>query len=75
MPQASDADRKRYLASFPDIDCSHAVETLKGRGYVLTPDWCWIAPREPLEQELFWIGFLIDEWDFGGLVPYANNPS
>lgn len=70
MPQASDKDRERYLRSFPDIGCEHAILELKRRGYEGTVDWEWIAPADhaPTEEELFWIGFLIREWDFGELV-------
>jgi hypothetical protein len=67
MPQASDEDRERYRRRFGDIGCEHAVAELERRGYVLTRGWDWIAPHRPTEEELFWIGFLIHEWDFGGL--------
>lgn len=69
MPQAADEDRDKYRARFGDIGCEHAIAELKQRGYVLTPQWEWKLPNpehEPTDDELFWIGFLVDEWDFGG---------
>lgn len=72
MPQASDQDRARYMARFGDIGCEHAVKALTARGWRLKRDWTWVKPkhrkRKPTEEELFWIGFLISEWDFGGIV-------
>ncbi len=67
MPQASDEYRERYRARFGDIGCEHAIEELKSRGYKLTKGWEWIVPREPTDEELFWIDFLVLEWDFGGV--------
>lgn len=69
-PQATVANRARYCFTFGDIGAEHAVCELRRRGYTLTAGWDWIAPadRAPSEEELFWIAFLIDEWDFGGLV-------
>jgi hypothetical protein len=72
MPQASDEDREKYSKRFGDIDCNHAVAELRRLGYTQTPQWEWIAPKDhkPTDEELFWIEFLVDEWDFGGwLVP------
>jgi hypothetical protein len=59
----------RYCGSFPDIGCEHAVAELEKRGYRLDSVWNWEPPQdhEPTEEERFWIGFLADEWDFGGL--------
>lgn len=70
MPQATDEDRSRYRVRFGDIGCEHAVKELETRGYRLTDGWDWKAPQghEPTEEELFWLGFLVDEWDFGWLV-------
>lgn len=70
MPQASDEDRERYRRQFGDILCQHGIKRLEEKGYTLTEDWLWIPPvnHEPTEYELFIIGFLIDEWDFGGIL-------
>jgi hypothetical protein len=65
MPQATDEAREQYRARFGDIGCEHAIEELKKRGFELTPQWEWICPRMPSDEELFWIGFLVNEWDFG----------
>jgi hypothetical protein len=67
LPQASDEDRERYCQTFPDIGCEHAQAELERRGYQLTRGYDWRPPEghEPTEDELFWIGFLVDEWDYG----------
>jgi len=69
MPQATEEDRAKYSERFGDIDCNHACAELKRRGYILSRDFRWHAPKghTPTEDEAFWIGFLVDEWDFGGL--------
>lgn len=69
MPQASETDRERYRAQFGDLGCEHAQRELESRGYVLTDCWEWRLPNpehEPTDEELFWLGFLVDEWDYGG---------
>ncbi len=73
MPQASDEDRAQYRKRFGDIDCNHATEELHRRGYLLTADWQWIPPdrHTPTDEELFWMGFLVDEWDFGWIAEPA----
>lgn len=70
MPQASDADRARYTKLFPDIGAEHAINELERRGYFLTGDWRWVPPSDhkPTSEEQFMIGFLVREWDFGGLA-------
>lgn len=47
-----------------------AVNFLKARGWVLTPQWCWKMPEghEPTSDELLCVQYLIEEWDFGGIV-------
>ena len=69
MPQASEKMRRRYKARFGDIGPEHAMNELERRKYKLTKEWEWIAPKRKLvtDEELFWIDFLIQEWDFGGL--------
>ena len=69
MPQASDESRAAYKARFGDIGCEHAITELERRGYHLDSAWNWEPPQdhEPTEEERFWIEFLMDEWDFGGL--------
>ena len=44
---------------------------LKKRGWVLTDKWAWIMPQpshQPDEDELLCVQYLIEEWDFGGIV-------
>jgi hypothetical protein len=45
------------------------MAALEKRGYVLDRQWVWTAPADhaPAEEELDWITFLVQEWDFGGL--------
>jgi hypothetical protein len=78
MPQATGEDREEYRKRFGDIGCEHAEAALKARGYTLTKDWEWLAPAGhiPTEGECFWMGFLVDEWDYGYLqwVP-AGEPT
>ena len=70
MPQASERMRRRYRAKFGDIGPEHAMKELEKRGWTLTKEWEWVPPRNgrfQSDEELFWIDFLIQEWDFGGL--------
>lgn len=70
MPQASSIDRRRYESRFGDIGPEHAIAELERRGYTLLSTFCWEPPagHDPTKEERFWIGFLVDEWDFGGLA-------
>lgn len=77
MPQASDEDRARYRAMFPDIDAGHGIKFLEGRGFRLRPDWSWDSPEnhwELTDEEDFVIGFLVREWDFAGVVNPPPDP-
>lgn len=64
MPQA----RPDLQAKFADD--SEALDVLEGAGFVLLPDWTWRGPegRQPCIEELDAIEYLIEEWDYGGLV-------
>jgi hypothetical protein len=70
MPQASDEARALYAERFGDIGCEHAIAELERRGYRLTTRFDWSAPsgHEPTREEVFWMSFLMDEWDFGVLL-------
>lgn len=59
MPQASDELRDRWK------DDGRATEFLLKRGYKLAPDWTWLAPGQPEEDELSAIEYMMDEWDYG----------
>lgn len=65
MPQASDELR----AKWPGGD-SEACRYLEGRGYKLRSDWQWDVTdvTDELERDVSAIQYLIDEWDYGGLV-------
>lgn len=49
----------------PDVAIAH----LSSRGFKLSTGWCWLAPKgyQPDVKDLSAIGFLIAEWDFGGV--------
>jgi len=71
MPQASDENRELMNKWFNSIEDYHPVKFLKSHGFILTNKWQWIPPV-PYHSiscyELSCILFLIDEWDFGGLI-------
>ena len=53
-------------------DDATAISYLKERGFRLLPEWQWLAPigrTDATEEEADAILYLIEEWDFGGLVP------
>jgi hypothetical protein len=66
MPQASPELR----AEWPGGD-NEAISYLEGQGFTLTKQWDWIKPTADhaiSEREGSAIDYLIDEWDFGGVV-------
>jgi hypothetical protein len=70
MPQASEAHRARWNGP----DDRAAIRFLENAGYRLRSDWMWIKPTEahaPTDREVDAVKFLIDEWDFGGIVGYV----
>lgn len=74
MPQATDQDRERYKKMFHTIDAGPGIKLLVARGYTLTKGWEWLLPEGQAnvksdENDVIW--FLIDEWDFGGVVSHA----
>lgn len=75
MPQADDQDREIAYQIFGDIDTAGPEKYLHDRGWTITKAWEWIKPTPDhvvTHDEAFCIGFLIDEWDYGGLAP--NQP-
>src|SRR5262245_55679440 len=74
MPQASD-----YLrAQWPGGD-QQAIAHLLERGYRATRGFCWVPPGdaspetyEPTDRDWSAMTYLIDEWDYGGLVSAAH---
>lgn len=72
MPTASDERREQMNKLFGDPISDHGpMKYLEARGYKLTPDWCWIKPspdHEVTDEEGNCIDFLIEEWDFDGIV-------
>lgn len=66
MPQTT----PELAAKFPGMD-REAMEVLRDAGYTLTREWFWLPPsifHEPIEREADAINYLIEEWDFGGLI-------
>lgn len=50
---------------------SQAIEFLTRNGYTLNREWTWNAPKPhrpttPMERDA--LIYLIEEWDFGGLL-------
>ena len=70
MPQATPMERRWAIAKFGDIDTGPIIEWLEKQGFKLRKDWRWQAPagREPTQEEIRAVCFLVDEWDFGGIV-------
>lgn len=70
MPQASDEQRFRWGGE-DGIGEDKAIAYLQACGYVLRRNWTWIPPspwHHPSPSELDALWFLIDEWDFGGVI-------
>lgn len=70
MPQASQELREEWMADGIASD-EKAMQYLKAAGYRLTRQWFWIKPtpaHSPTDKEWSAICFLVDEWDFGGIV-------
>lgn len=66
MPSTTPERRQRW----PGHD-SQAICYLQGHGFTLTPQWYWIQPTKGhklTEKEQDAIIYLIEEWDFGGLL-------
>lgn len=57
------------------LDSSKATEFLTNRGYSLQRNWMWVAPAhvrtldDMAIEEYDAMLFLIQEWDYGGLIP------
>lgn len=72
MPQASEEDRDRAEKLFGDrISDAGPTEYLEKRGWVLTHEFTWRPPsptHRASDEERFAIWFLIEEWDYGGVV-------
>lgn len=70
MPQASDEQRRQW-GDNGGVGEQKAIAHLEGRGFVLTRQWTWIKPTPDYQLDNDdWgaVGFLIDEWDWGGLA-------
>jgi hypothetical protein len=69
MPQASDEDRAKMAAYFPDgdgIDLAAPLEFLMQNGWCDRDGWLWTSKRRDqiTEKEFDCVAFLCDEWDF-----------
>lgn len=66
MPQATAELQKRW-----DIDCGPVIAYLEAKGFRRAKGGMWIKPspdHELTEAETSAIVFLIQEWDFGGIM-------
>ena len=75
MPQAGEVLRDKMNDWFGDpISDQGPIKYLHEQGYKLTPQWVWIPKpgvtkySDMTEKEYLCMLFLVDEWDFGGLI-------
>lgn len=72
MPSSTDERRALMELWFGDpISDAGPMDFLESRGYTLTKDWEWIPPvpsHTINHSEYNCFMFLIEEWDFGGIV-------
>lgn len=70
MPSSTPERQQRWQSD--DV----AIQYLSDRGFRLRRDWCWVLPdgRDDADAtEADAIIYLIEEWDFGGMVRAAEN--
>ena len=69
MPQTTPERRARW----PGGD-QQAMKYLRSRGYVLQKNWLWAAPpgHTHSSKDVDALDYLIEEWDFGGVVESAE---
>lgn len=70
MPQTTSERLKRW-GGYRGVGEDKAEKFLEDRGYTLTSSWEWIEPSEThyiTPEEVDAILFLMEEWDYGGLV-------
>ena len=67
MPQSTPERRKRW-----GVSTRKAEAFLMKHGFVLTREWHWIVPpgHKITEKERDAVIFLIEEWDFGGILKW-----
>lgn len=66
MPQTT----PERAARWPGMD-SQAINYLNYAGFTLRKDWCWTPPsinHRLTEKEYDAVLYLIQEWDFGGVI-------
>ena len=71
MPQASTELQQKMISRFGDIGDGGPIAYLEAKGYILLGDWLWLPlyiDRDPNILEWDCIDFLVDEWDFGGVI-------
>ena len=75
MPQASDRLQRRMGELFgSDTGDEGPIKFLETAGYTLNRDWTWVPKAgvkelwEMTQDELACLQFLVEEWDFGGLM-------
>lgn len=79
MPQSSDDMHELMNYYFGDpVEDEGPIKFLEDRGYKLTQKWTWVPPEKEHHvtlKEHLCIQFLIEEWDFGGLMWPTNHVS
>lgn len=76
MPSTSQARHDRIVSIFgTDLDLDdRCQEYLSQRGFYLTRTWDWIPPPrinklgDLTDEEFECVMYLIEEWDFGGVL-------
>lgn len=73
MPQAAPEHAARWQDPTGKVGSDQvACSFLEGVGYKSTRHWAWILPTPthiPTDKELDAINFLINEWDWDGIIP------
>lgn len=78
MPQATEKLRARITTMFGSLDDAGPCQYLERHGYTLaTTQSVWFKPGvtelwEMTNEELICLEFLVEEWDYGGLIPATD---
>ncbi len=71
MPSSSDFLRTKWADSEGNITDAVAQKYLEDKGFILTEKWFWKLPNPNYhitDDDFSAIQYLIEEWDFGGLI-------
>jgi len=76
MPAASEELANLIIKWFGSISDRGPYKFLHSHGFRLTEHYLWVKPSRSYtlsDDEWYCLKFLVDEWDFGGLVA-SNDP-